>query len=218
MQNLLNLTVLRNGITPLRDKIGPLPFPPPGLGPGKLEVVSGTGFIGFKLNGTLIWLIDVHRFAGTPALTVDSPQPDTTRIQLKNARFPGTQMAADFVCTIGKTGLFGTPMDITFTLGNFHGQTIMERWLAATQALESIVTVGGEVCPLGVTSSLTTTGQAQARFYPDWIMTMNGSALATLSGLGPDLSSDTFAFKLLFPGEPEFLQGTNAIACVICLS
>lgn len=109
-RNQLNFTALRSGVTTLREKITLNPFPPPGgLGLGRLNVVKGPGSIGFKLNGTLIWLIDVRRFAGTPALTVDSPHPHTTRIRLKNARFPGTQMPADFVCVIGETGLFLSP-------------------------------------------------------------------------------------------------------------
>jgi hypothetical protein len=94
-------------------------------------------------------------------------------------------------------------MNLTFTLGGFHAQATIELWLAGQQSLESPVSVGTDVCPLGVASKLAISGQARASFFPNWFLLMSGSSLATLSGLGPDMPSDSFALKLLFPGEPS---------------
>jgi hypothetical protein len=107
--------------------------------------VHGTGRIGFKLNGTLHWLIDVRRFAGTPTL-ISQPTPQNgLRIELKDARFPGTQLPADFICELRPKTFLGTPMEISFTLGGFHGRAIFESWLAGHQPLQSQVTVGSGV-------------------------------------------------------------------------
>ena len=76
------------------------------------------------------------------------------RFELKNARFPGTELPADFACALRPKGILGTPMAITFTWGGFHGSVIFERWLAGTQALQSQMALGSDVCPLGAMSKL----------------------------------------------------------------
>jgi hypothetical protein len=204
---LINRLVLKSGVTatlnPLLLPGEDLRLPPLGPAPGVITIVQGPGLIGFKLNGTLRWLIDVRRFAGNPTLTSQTTPQHGLRIELKDARFPGTQLPADFVCVIGPKGFFGTPMTITFTLGGFHGQAIFELWLAGQQTLHSQVTVGTDVCPLGWTSKLAIAGQADARFWPNWLFSMGGSKLGFIIGLGPDIQSDNFSLKLLFPGEPS---------------
>ena len=208
MASRLNLAALRGlsggtgVLEAVQPSLGGVPFPPPIPRPGTLGVVRRPGSIGFTLNGSLGWLIDVRRFAGAPTLTVRSIAHGGTRITLTGARFPGTDLSADFVCVLGSTLPIGTPMDLQFTLGGFHGQVIIERWLAGDQVMESTVHVGGDVCPLGVTSKLAIAGDAHARFFPNWFMQMGAAGLATLTGLGGDLASDTFDLKLLFPGEP----------------
>jgi hypothetical protein len=204
---LINRVVLKTGVATALDKLllpGELVhLPPLGPAPGVITIVQGPGFIGFKLNGVLRWLIDVRRFAGTPTLTSQPTPQHGLRIELKDARFPGTELPADFVCVIGPKGFLGTPMSITFTLGGFHGEAIFELWLAGQQGLQSPVTLGTDVCPLGATSKLAIAGQADARFFPNWVFAMGGSKLAFITGLGPDIQSDHFSFKLLFPGEPS---------------
>ena len=204
VQPRLNFTALRDGSTSSFKKFaigGETLLPPIGL--GHLQIVQGSGFIGFKLDGTIRWLIDIQRFSGAPSLLIKPTIQQGLHIELQGARFPGTELSADLVCILGKTGIFGTSMDITFTLGGFHGQVVLERWLTGQQQLESTINLGGDVCPLGATSKLAISGQAQARFFPNWLMPMGGSSIATLSGLGPDISSGIFTLKLLFPGEPS---------------
>ena len=121
--------------------IPPVHLPPVGAPPGKLEVVQDPGSIRFTLNGVLRWLVDVHRFAGTPALTHEST-PQGTRIVLKGAQLPGTELPADFVLLVQPTGPFGTPAEITFTLGGFRAQVILESWLAGSQVMQSTITLG----------------------------------------------------------------------------
>jgi len=177
----------------------------PSLGPppGTITIVQGNGFIGFKLNGALRWLIDVHRFAGTPSLTTQPTLQHGLTIQLKNARFPGTELPADLVCEIKPRGPLGTPMSLTFTLGGFRADTIFERWLAGTSFLQSDVTLDLIACHLDSGTSLRVAGTAGAQFRPNWIFSLAGQHLAILSGLGSDLISDRFGFQLLFPNDPS---------------
>lgn len=204
-EGLINRLVLRSGVAAILDKVllplGEATLPPAGPPSGIITTVQGPGFIGFKLNGTLRWLIDVRRFAGTPTLTTRATPQNELRIELKGARFPGTQLPADFVCVVRPKGFFGTPMEITFNLGGFHGQVGFELWLAGQQPLQSHVTLNTDVCPLGTASKLAIAGRAEARFFPNWLLSMGGSKLAVISGLDGDIQSDRFSLKLLFPGE-----------------
>lgn len=177
----------------------------PTLGPpsAKLGIVQGNGFIEFTLNGTLIWLIDVRRFAGSPSLVTHPTPHKGLSIELKDARFPGTDLPADFTCVLQTQGVLGTPMQVKFALGGFQAKGIIERWLAGQQALQSPVALNAAVCALGSAAELSVAGQAEARFFPNWLFHIAGQNLATITGLGSDLSSDRFALKLLFPGEPS---------------
>jgi hypothetical protein len=179
-------------------------FPPLGPPLDKLGVVQGSGFIGFTLNGTLAWLVDVRRFAGTPSLVTEASDPPRgLTIELKNALFPGTQLPADFKCVLQAHGFLGTPMQITFVLGGFQAQGIIERWLSGQQALQSPMTLNADVCPVGSAGKLSLTGPGEVRFFPNWLFQMAGQKLALIVGLGPDIASDRFSLKLLFPGEPS---------------
>jgi hypothetical protein len=196
----LDLAAVRNGAA-FGAAIHSPQLPTLGILPGKLGVVEGPGTITFTLNGLPRWLIDVKRFAGAPSLTI-TPELQGARIVLQGARFPGTELPADFVCIIGKTGPLGTPAEITFTLGGFHSQVVIEYWLAGLELMHSPVTVSGEVCPLGVTSKLSLAGTGAARFSPNWLMEIGSPGIANISGLGPVLSTASFALRLLFPTDP----------------
>ena len=202
MAGRLNLSAVRAAA--LARGIVSLPQQPPiGTPPGRLGVVQGPGRITFTLNGIPRWVIDVNRFAGTPTLTIHPTPQQGATITLTGARFPGTELPADFVCVIEKTGPFGTPASLTFTFGGFHAQVVLENWLAGVQPMHSSVTVTGDVCPLGATSKLALSGTGHARFSPNWLMEIGGQDIATISGLGPAISTDTFTIRLLFPTDPS---------------
>ena len=201
--NRLNLSALR--VSALRQTaINPAITIPIGPKPGALGVVQGPGFIGFTLDGTLRWMIDVRRFGGAPVLTVQAAAKRVSRVELTGAHFPGTSLSADFVLLLKPTGAFGTPAAFSFTLGGFKGEVTLERWLAGQQVLQSPVKLGQDVCPLGATSKLAVDGSAEARFFPNWQFQMFGTDLAELSGLAADpMDSHRFFLKLLTPGDPS---------------
>ena len=172
---------------------------PPVFGPpaATLTVTQGPGYIQFELDGTVRWTVNVRLFAGSPTLTVDPAPHGGSRIVLDNARFPGTEIPADFVADLQPRGFLGTRLDLAFTWGGFRSTVLLERWLAGQESAVSAVTLAADVCPLGATSKLATTGQAEARFSPNWLFQLAGTGLATVSGLGSDIVGDNLAVKLV---------------------
>ena len=206
MAGRLNLPALRDGFFLPDAGTQPLPSSPVGLTP-KLGVVQGAGTVTFTLNGTPRWLIDVNRFAGTPSLKLAPGQGEVaSRLTLTGAKLPGTDVQADFVVLIGKTGPNGTSADFTFTFGGFHGQVVLENWLAGSAVLQSPVTLNGDICPLGASSKLGFTANGEARFAPDWRMQVGGKDIATISGLGPLLPTSELTLQLLAPTDPSISQ------------
>ena len=202
MAGRLDLSALRGGFSFAAAATPPSPDIP--TTPPQLGVVQGEGTVTFALNGVPRWLIDVTRFAGTPTLTY-VPDPSESRVTLSGARLPGTELPADFVVLIGKTGPHGTQADFTFTLGGFHGQVILENWLAGLTALQSPVAPTGDICPLGA-SKLAFTAGGDARFAADWLMEIRGTDVASISGLGHPIPSGDLTIKLLAPTDPSISQ------------
>src|SRR6185437_1037627 len=204
--NLLNSALLSGTLSDFTTKIASsVVLFPPILPLGTVTAVQGPGSIAFRLNGVVRWVIDVRRFAGSPVLTVTGALPHAVKIELKNARFPGTELPADFTCTLKAHTPFGTPMDIKFVLGGFDAQTTLERWLAGHALAQSAATFATDVCSLGAASKLALAGQAEVRFFPNWLfqITAPASNLATISGLGPDIPSSAFSLRLLFTADPS---------------
>jgi hypothetical protein len=203
---ILNGSVLLGALSDLVSKIAPeiLPFPPISP-PGTVSMIQAPGVAVVRLDGVPRWIIDVRHFTGSPVLTVTGAPPHAVEIQLKNARFPGTLLPADFTCLLKPRTIFGTPMELKFVLGGFDTHTNLERWLAGQTLAESAVMFNTDVCPLGAASKLALANQAEARYFPDWLFQITGSNsnLATISGLGSDIPSRTFSLRLLFPGDPS---------------
>lgn len=203
MAGRLNLSSLRGGAFRVSGAVISLPpLPPIGIIPPKLGVIQGPGKVTFTLNGVPRWLIDVRRFAGTPTLKVKTDPHGVTHITLSGARLPGTSLPADFELVVGKTGPLGTRGEFTFTLGHFHGQVVLERWLSGTAFLQSAVALSGDICPLGAGSKLAFSDNGEARFSPNWMMEIGGTGVAGITGLGPALPTDNLTLKLLAPGDP----------------
>jgi hypothetical protein len=206
MAGRLKFSALRSGFAVLPEAAAaPLPPPPIGITPPKLGVIQGTGTITFTLNGVPRWVIDIKLFAGTPTLTLQ-PGPLESKLTLSGARLPGTDLPADFVLVIGKTGLLGTPADFTFTLGGFNGRVVLETWLAGLAFLQSPVTLTGDICPLGAASKLAFAANGEARFVPNWLMQIGGTGVAVISGLGSGITADRIDLKLLGPADPTISQ------------
>ena len=200
--NILNRVLLKVDAAGRFDPFLQLPILPPQPGPRQLTVVEKPGSVIFQLDGAPVWSIDVQAFSGNPSLAV-THRPLDTVIELKSALFPATQLPADFVCTVHKPGNFGTLLELAFALGNFQGKAVGERWLAGLDAITSAMTLDTPACDLGGSGHLSIRGHAQGTFFPDWRFEISAADLATIDGLAPPLTSDTFSLKLLKPGDPS---------------
>jgi hypothetical protein len=200
--NVLNRDLLKVDTAGRFDPFRQLPIPPPQPGPRKLTMVEKHGSVTFKLDGVPVWSIDVQAFSGNGSLAVTHEALETT-IELRSAFFPATQLPADFVCAVRRPGHSGTTLDLVFTLGNFRGMVIAESWLAGLDVMKSAMTLDRPACNLRAFGNLTIKGHAQGTFFPDWRFEIAGTNLATIDGLAPALSSDSFSLKLLKPGDPS---------------
>jgi hypothetical protein len=208
---LFNRELLRRSVSSpgtIRDltkNVSPITLPVPPLlpPPGTVQIVTGPGLIGFKLNGILAWAVDEKWFGGTPVLTHGAVGTEF-RVQLQGALYPGTSLPADFLLVLRPRGLSGTPMDMTMTLGGFHALSIFELWLTGAAHLISSVLLSNTACPLGL-GSLTLQGTASAVFTPNWQTAYTGAGVASITGLtATSQVSDTLALRLLMPGQPSF--------------
>jgi hypothetical protein len=196
----LNLTLLRGDLATLIPQPPPIPLPPP---PATVQLVTGPGLVGFKLNGVLRWLVDEKWFGGTPVLTF-GPLLTGFRIELKGALYAGTDLTADFVMTLAAKTVSGTPMDMAMALGGFHGRALLERWLAGSERLASPVTLAATACTLGPGGTLALQNTASAVFAPEWQTSYAGSDIAAVVGLGAAAqSSSNFLLRVLMPGQPS---------------
>lgn len=195
----LNLGLLRSDLDTLLQPPDVSEPPPP---TGTVQIVTGPGVVVFKLNGVAAWFVDEKMFGGTPVLTFSSDR-GSHRIELKGALYPGTSLSADFVCILAPKRLFGTPMNITMTLGDFHGHATLEPWLAGSAQMTSGVTLDNPACSLGVAGKLTCQGAASADFAPNWQTAYHGGSVASIAGLGAPHDSDSFTLRLLTPQDPS---------------
>jgi hypothetical protein len=181
---------------------------------GTFELLGDRRKLSFMLGGKERWIIDARRFGGMPEISVEK-KSRSIRVTLANARFPGTDLPADFTCDI-RPGLFGRKMTLRFTLGGFRATVPLESWLAGVEPARSIVDHNGSICDLGARSALKLSGTTRAEFYPNWTFRLEGSA-ASISGLGPDITADALLLSLLDPSEPSLMMQPQAKRTLVTL-
>jgi hypothetical protein len=87
---------------------------------GSVTLESAADHAVFKIGSDVVWTIDPSHFSGLPKLTVQvSPVKDIFTLNLRHARFPGTEMPADFTARIYLASDVWT-IDLSFTWGGFH--------------------------------------------------------------------------------------------------
>ncbi|MCX7599601.1 MAG: hypothetical protein N2512_12160, partial [Armatimonadetes bacterium] len=171
---------------------------------GPVEYVVGPRRVALRLRGRDRWVIDLSRFAGNPRLLVQKAD-NYLRLEVKGARYPGTELAADMVCELRHT-LSGWAMRLQMAAGRFRGEVPLESWLAGLKPCRGRVRLKGEGGHLGDKRQLVLSGEAEAEFYPDWRLEIKGSRVAQLTGLGAPLASDEVTVCLLERGSPSLLK------------
>jgi len=175
---------------------------------GPVEYVAGPKRAAFRLRGRDRWVIDPRRFAGNPRLAIHKTD-NYVRLELKGARYPGTQLPADMVCEL-RRGLSGWRMRMRMALGGFRGEVPLESWLAGVKPCRARVRLKGESCQVGERARLTLSGDAEAEFHPDWRLEIKGEGVGRLTGFDEVLVSDTVALCMPERGTPSLMKDPPA--------
>lgn len=170
---------------------------------GDFEIVGDARRVAFLLGGRERWVIDTRRFAGEPRLTLERTER-TVRVELRNARYPGTDLPADFVCEV-RPGLVKRPMDLRMTLGDFRCEMPLERWLLGAEPARSPMTIEPWRHACGGETALNLAGKAAARFTPDWTLAMEGKSLVSVDGIGGRVEADDVRIALAEAATPTLL-------------
>ena len=159
--------------------------------------------VAFSQNGQERWVIDTQSFSGHPRLTYTRSKGLIT-LELRRAFFPGTQLSADFSCTLTQQAL-GWEMDISFSLGGFSNTLSFEKWLAGLESSRAPVWLDEHVCE-GSLGKLDMVGSAHAEFFPHWLLAFRGDRVGRLQGTSTKLESDVVRVALLQSKDPSIVR------------
>jgi len=182
---------------PLLRKVGPTLL-------GRFQLVERPGRVAFKLGDRERWVIDCRRFGGQPRLKVEKGD-ELIRIALSGARYPGTELPADLTCEL-RRGLTGWRMKLRLALGGLTSEGPLENWLAGAELARGRARLSRTTCHLGDGVNLSLGGITEAEFLPDWRLVFRGMDIASLSGMGERIVSDTLTVALLAPDTPSIIS------------
>jgi len=171
--------------------------------PSPFQFVAGHDRVVFRTGGRDKWVIDTRSFVGSSQLSTVQHK-DAIRIELKDARYPGTEIPADFICDLTRRAE-GWQMHLQLKWGGFESRTPFVSWLESGVPARSRVGINGRVCDLGSSAGVLVTGHAQAEFFPDWRLQLCGHEVAKLFGVGGGAASDSLEVSLLAPGKASIL-------------
>ncbi|HEV2707286.1 MAG TPA: hypothetical protein VGV59_15300 [Pyrinomonadaceae bacterium] len=182
---------------------------------GPFEFVNGDGHAIFKLGGQERWVIDVARFGGRPRLKVER-DAHLIRLELADALFPGTSLSADMACEIHRR-LGGWHMKLRLATGEFACEVPFDEWLNGAATARAQVRLDAHACELGERGSFDIAGAARAEFSPAWLLTLSGSGVGRVSGLGAEILSDAVSVSLLAPAQASLMSRPAAKRTLISL-
>ena len=166
---------------------------------GRADVKQGKGWVAFLVRGEERWRIDISKFSGTPRLFVERKEKEL-RLRLSGARYPGTDLPADFDCTI-RPKVFSSSMTIKFALGELEGECDFERWLLGLCSLALSGKGGQAEVDLALEVRLKLEESYVGSFEPDWSLTLSAEGCVLLEGLEEPLRGDSL--RIHVPGEAE---------------
>jgi hypothetical protein len=180
------------------------------------QFVAGRKRVAFRVQGRDMWVIDTRRFSGNPQLRT-SRSEDLIRVELKDARYPGTDIPADLVCEL-KRGVVGWQMHLRMAYGGFESRTPFTSWLEGGVPARSRVRIDGRICSLGSSANLAACGSVQAEFFPNWTLHLTGRGVAKLSGVAGGASSDSLAVSLLSGSDASLLRRPPAQRTLLAMN
>ncbi|MCA9661986.1 MAG: hypothetical protein KC486_26845, partial [Myxococcales bacterium] len=179
---------------------------------GSVKLIYSDKVARFQLGGEDRWTIDVNRFGGAPTLKVIKESDTAYRITLTGARFPGTEIPADFEATIFRHLMLPWQIELRLTWGGFHAKAIaLTGFLDGSEKAVSAVALGGaRLCPLGGAAEVVGGALGGATFNPSWLILVTGAAIVRLRGFGDELRRDALAVALMAPGAASTMLNPPA--------
>jgi len=175
---------------------------------GKFVFAHEKNSASFSLSGKERWRIDTKMFCasslGLPELSVEQTASRIT-LSLRNARFIGTALPADFMCVI-EEAMFGWTMQLKFSFADAFSKTPFESWLLQNETLDGKANFKGNVCTINSDKALRLSGKSAFSFSPDWSLDFSGKEIVSLSGFGEAICADALALRTRFEKREKSLM------------
>ncbi len=182
---------------------------------GSFDIPHDRKRVALILGGRERFVVDARRLAGSPTLTVDQSER-RIRIELRNARYPGTNIPADLTLEV-RPGLMRRTMDLRLAFGGFACSMPLEPWLLGTEPARANVKLDAHQLPMDDQTNLEFNGRAAVRFAPDWHMSLEGDAVARLRGVGADAPAGLAHLSIPTPDTPSLLRSGGARRTLVTL-
>ena len=160
--------------------------------------------VAFKLHGKERWVIDCGRFGGDPRL-IFRRNGETIHLELIDARFPGTDLPADFICDISRRNL-SWQMDLQCLLGGFKTSVPFVQWLSGAAPARSRILLDHYAYPKDYHQTLHLRGAGTGDFNPEWTFSFTGSRIVRLRSTEAAAMSDRVTVTLLGTDAPSLLD------------
>ncbi len=175
---------------------------------GKFVFAHEKNSASFSLGGKERWRIDTKMFCasslGLPELSVEQTASRIT-LSLRNARFVGTALPADFMCVI-EEAMFGWIMQLKFSFADAFSKTPFESWLLQNEMLDGKANFKGNICTVNNEKALRLLGKSTFSFSPDWSLDFSGKEIVSLSGFGEAIYADALALRTGFKKHEKSLM------------
>lgn len=181
---------------------------------GPFSVLRGDDRVAFALEGLERWVVECSRFAGDPRLTLERVGAGY-HLALAGARYPGTDLPADFTCEL-QPALLGWRMDLRLALGDLRASVPFERWLMGREPAAGPVRLASTECAFGG-ARVSLEGAGEGRYWPSGGLEMRGDSLAQLTHDGAAYVSDRLHIVPAAPGEPSILSEAGPSRTVLSL-
>lgn len=183
---------------------------------GGYDVRGDEKRLAFLLGGKERWVIEPSRFGGAARLSIERTSKSLL-LSLSHARYPGTDIPADFQCEI-RPGVTESKVRFRFAFGNAELRGSFEKWLLGLTALRTSAGLSDTIVSLGRSGALMLNGKAHVAFFPDWSWQIEGKKAVRLAGLGPaTFSSDLLSFSMPVDETPVISDDPDLLRTVLML-
>ncbi len=146
---------------------------------GPFELRHDASSVEVHYAGHLRWRVDIREYSGQAVLNVQRTER-AIDISVRDARFAGTDIPADFKCCI-KPGLGNYTMHLSAFDGAFDAECAFEQWLLGLKECRCAMDCNLPALRAAATHSLMFQGRAFASYLPNNSWSFEGKSIATLS-------------------------------------